>query len=183
METARMERVKSLFVGPQLPKTLKKIVERRGFTEAQFGDDKAWRLHSRAYSVLKGIRQTPAFYEIGSVLLAFLEAKVGPISGTAKDSGKTSSRKVKAAKRKKRNPHNYQNLATNLKRARPSIETRIADWKNAPKIGLGLESKLVPPPKARREEVVIDAHTASTERPGSFHALYVAGWSLSPEGE
>lgn len=183
MEILRMERVRSVFVDRDLPKTLKKFVERQGFTETQFGDEKAWNLHSRAYSTLKGIRQTPAFYEIGSVLLAYLEAKVGPFSVAAKDSGQTSSRKIKAVKRKKRNPHTYQKLATNLKRARPSIETRIADWKSAPKIGLGLESKLVPPPKARREEVVIDAHTASTERPGSYHALYVAGWSLSPESE
>ena len=183
MERSRIDRLNSVFLGHPLPKNLKKFVELSGFDRAQFGNERAWHLHSRGYLTLKQMSPTPGFYEIGSVLLAYLEAKAGPFPILTRKQTPATRRQKKSAKRRKIDQRGTQKLASDLRRAKPSTRDRVSDWQSAPKIGLGLESKLSQPPRARREDVIIDAHTAATGRSDSYHAIYVAGWSIAPEDD
>jgi hypothetical protein len=183
MERSRIDRLSSVFLGAPLPKNLKKFVERSGFDRALFGDEGAWHLHSRAYLTLKQMSPTPGFYEIGSVLLAYLEAKAGPFPILSRKQASATRRQKKSAKKRNIDQWATQKLASDLKRAKPTTRDRVSDWRSAPKIGLGLESKLSQPPRARREDVIIDTHTAPTGRLDSYHAIYVAGWSMAPEDD
>ncbi|MCA4965875.1 hypothetical protein [Pseudomonas sp. Y24-6] len=64
-----------------------------------------------------------------------------------------------------------------------SVEEKARERLAEPKIGLGIDSTLPPTKKVRRDQVRIDAHTQPLENNQSYHALYVAGWTLAPEAD
>lgn len=182
MDQQRRDRINTLFRKHPLPKTLTKFIKRCGLDPSVFTEPSAWSLHSKAYQVIKHMGPTAQFYDIASLLLTYLEASTGPLPALGQPASVTRRQK-KMDKRNRRNRETTQKLASNLRRAKPSTRTQIADWQSAPKIGLGLESRLTPPPRARREDVVLDTHTSAADRSGSYHALYVAGWSLVEGGD
>lgn len=180
MDQHRRDRINTIFRKHPLPKTLTKFIKRCGLDPAIFSAPDAWSLHSKAYQAIKHMGPTAQFYDIASLLLTYLEARTGPLSASGRPASITR-RQEKMDKRNRKNRETTMELASNLRRAKPGIRTQIADWQSAPKIGLGLESKLTPQPRARREDIVLDAHT-SAERSDSYHALYIAGWSLAEGG-
>lgn len=182
MDQQRRDRINTVFRKHPLPKTLGKFIKRCGLDPAIFSEPDAWSLHVKAYQAIKHMGPTTQFYDIASILLTYLEARTGPLPALGQPALATR-RQEKMDKRNRKNREATQKLASNLRRAKPSTRTQIADWQSAPKIGLGLESRLMPPPRARREDVVLDAHTSAADRSGSHHALYVAGWSLAEGGD
>ena len=94
----------------------------------------------------------------------------------------TQKKLTRTGKKKRRSERvsgtsGYQ--SARFKKAKPSVADMVETWKSSPTIGLGLESSLPPPPKARREEIKIDKHTQPPQDQERSHILYAAGWSLN----
>lgn len=71
-------------------------------------------------------------------------------------------------------------LARDLSAAKPTAAELATNALTAPRIGLGLESKLSKiNNRVRREDTHLDQHTTQESSKARHHALYTAGWSLS----
>nr|WMM94577.1 hypothetical protein [Pseudomonas kurunegalensis] len=169
------------FEESKLPKNLTKLVYQSGRQRSDFTDYREWKLYSLLYEALLTLRGHDEFAVLAVRLFAYLDRHPPTLKPIDKPIRKTLTRKEKRRLRAERVDGKTRNLSPQLKKAKPSHHEKIKAWKASPTIGLGLETKLLPPPKARREDVIIDKHTKPSKDPDRSHILYAAGWSLSPE--
>ncbi|MDD2056583.1 hypothetical protein NPS58_03870 [Pseudomonas putida] len=171
------------FEAAKPPKNLSKFVCRSGRQRSDFKDPKEWDLYAALYKTLISIRGHEHYPILANRLFEYLDRHPPSLIPNSKSQTNPLSRKEKKLRRAERRAKGKRGpgLAEQLKKAKPSTATMIETWKSAPVIGLGLESRLTPAPKARREDVKIDRHTRPINNQDRPHILYAAGWSLNSE--
>ncbi len=181
MDVSLQKRVTE-FESSKLPKSLVKLVYQSGRQRSDFTDYKEWKLYSTLYEALLSLRGHEEFAVLAVRLLAYLDRHPPATKPIEKPPSTPLTRKEERRRRRaERVTSKSRGLSSQLKNAKPSTHEMLRAWKASPTIGLGLETSLTPPPKARREDVKIDRHTKPQRDPDRSHILYVAGWSLSPE--
>ncbi|NIL19721.1 hypothetical protein [Pseudomonas sp. AN3A02] len=160
-----------------LPKKLPELLNALGFHRPAHVDDKEWQQLCQLYRVLRETRKGGDFEVLASRLIAHLGyyQKIIEVEGESFVSI--------AQTKKKRRKANRRGLFKGSASFSDSAQETARKRNSTPKIGLGVESILPPPQRTRREEVKIDSHTQSAEKPPSSHVLYVAGWTLSSDLE
>jgi hypothetical protein len=181
MDVSLQKRVTE-FESSKLPKSLVKLVYQSGRQRSDFTDYKEWKLYSTLYEALLSLRGHEEFAGLAVRLFAYLDRHPPATKPIEKPPSPPLTRKEERRRRRaERVTSKSRGLSSQLKNAKPSTHEMLRAWKASPTIGLGLETSLTPPPKARREDVKIDRHTKPQRDPDRSHILYVAGWSLSPE--
>lgn len=165
------------FESSKLPKNLTGYVHKTGRQRSDFTDYREWKLYSALYETLISLRGKPEFFDLAPRLFVYLDRH--PPSPLQACHQKSLTAKEKKMRRAERARDRRKNPRLQLKQAKPSIASMVAMWKSSPSIGLGLESTLSPPPKARREDIIIDEHTKPLKDHDRSHILYAAGWSLT----
>lgn len=174
----------SEFKSSRLPKSLVGYVYKCGHRREDFTDYREWRLYATLYEVLVSARNTEDFSGLALRLFRYLDRHPTYIDSPPICRDPVAIRQGKKKRRKERLKNGASSdVAYLLKMAKPSVATKIADWKASPVIGMGLESITPPPQKLRREDTKIDEHTTPINNPSRSHALYTAGWSLKSEDQ
>ena len=181
MDVSLQKRVTE-FESSKLPKNLIKLVYQSGRQRSDFTDFREWKLYSTLYDTLLSLRGHEEFAVLAVRLFAYLDCHPPTIKPIEKPPSTPLTRKEERKRRRaERSSSKSRGLSSQLKEAKPSTHEMVRAWKASPTIGLGLETSLLPPPKARREDVKIDRHTTPQKDPDRSHILYAAGWSLNPE--
>ncbi len=84
-------------------------------------------------------------------------------------------------KKKGRLSKSSTDFASALNKAKPTTHEKAESYLTAPRIGLGLESKLKAIRKIRKEDIRLDKNTQINAPSEHHHVLYTAGWTLSEE--
>lgn len=179
----------------RLPKNLYGYIHHIGVDRKEFTDYREWLQYCELYKVMVALQGSDGFEVIAARVISFVEEIRPKPAKPAPSPTQTRTRK----KKRRMNSREYRHLseeelhllsldamskaerflAKELRKAKPTPSKMIEDWNASPKIGLGIESTLVAPPKTRRDQVKLDAHTISaTHRNTTSHILYVAGWTL-----
>ena len=189
--TRRIKELESMI----LPKSLYGLIHLMGIDRKEFTDYREWLQYCELYKVMAALQGSDGFEVIAARVISFVEesrpkpAKPAPSPTQARPPQK--KRRMSSRERRHLSEEELhllsldamskaeRFLAKELRRAKPIPSKMIEDWNASPKIGLGIESTLVAPPKTRRDQVKLDAHTISaTHQNTTSHILYVAGWTL-----
>lgn len=166
----------------KLPKSLTKFVYQTGRQRSDFTDYREWNLYSAMYKTLISLRGHEDFAILATRLFEYLDRHHPSVLSSSPSPEKPLTRKEKKKRREERaKSRPNQKLSAQLRNAKPSAATMIDTWKSSPVIGLGLESKLTPIPRVRREDIKIDEHTSPIQNQERSHILYAAGWSLNSD--
>ncbi|KXK67493.1 hypothetical protein BC89_31320 [Pseudomonas monteilii] len=168
------------FEAAKLPKNLIGYIYKIGRQRSDFSDYREWKLYAALYETLRSLRGHHEFSTLAARLFEYLDRHPISLPMIAEPPKKALTRKEKKKRRAERPSGPSRHLSAQLKKSKPSTADMIITWKSSPTIGLGLESNLAPPPKARREDIKIDKHTQPLDDQGRSHILYAAGWSLKP---
>lgn len=142
-------------------------------------DRKSWKQLEALYVELRSHQGQDGFLELASRFLSYVYRSLEPRRSPIEiDKRKLTAKERRRLNREIRKNETRLGIASEMRRAKPSARELVEDRRAAPVIGLGLESKLKPPPRARREEVVIDENTKAPDS-DRYHALFVAGWTLN----
>ena len=177
------------------PRSLYGYIHFMGIDRKEFTDYREWLQYCELYKAMVALQGSDGFEVIAARVISFVEesrpkpAKPAPSPTQARPPKK--KRRMSSRERRHLSEEELhllsldamskaeRFLAKELRRAKPIPSKMIEDWNASPKIGLGIESTLVPPPKTRRDQVKLDAHTTSaTHQNTTSHILYVAGWTL-----
>lgn len=167
------------FETAKLPKNLIGYIYRTGRQRSDFTDYREWKLYAALYETLRSLRGHQEFSTLAVRLFEYLDRHPVSPPAIADPPEKPLTRKEKKRLRAERPSGPTRHLSAQLKKAKPSIADRVVSWKSSPTIGLGLESNLSPPPKARREDIKIDKNTRPPKDQERSHILYAAGWSMN----
>lgn len=164
-----------------LPSSLHGYILAIGMERPQFTDYREWTQFSCLYKALRKSNGAPGSEVIAARLLEFIDRyqSLAEAREIQPENQKALTKKERRKLRREGLDKGGHQLAIALQKAKPSKATVLNDWKSAPRIGLGMQSTMRPPPKTRREEVKIDEHTAPRGKAAPYHALYTPGWTLS----
>lgn len=145
-----------------------------------FINRKDWKQLEALYAELRSRQGLEDFNDLASRFLSYVYRSLETRRSISVDldKGKLTKKEKRRLNRELRKSRAQLGLASDMRRAKPSARELVEDRRAAPVIGLGLESKLKPPPRARREEVIIDENTKAPDS-DRYHALFVAGWTLN----
>ena len=183
----------------KLPRNLFGFIHFLGLERKYFTDYREWLQYFELYKAMVALQGSDGFRVIAARVIAFVEenrpkpANTAP-SPTQARSSKKNKRRINSKERRRLSEEELhllsleamskaeRFLAKELRRAKPIPSKMIEDWNASPKIGLGIESTLLPPPKTRRDQVKLDAHTIyTTQQNTSPHILYVSGWTMAQD--
>lgn len=165
----------------KLPRSLYGYIYSIGMDRQDFTDYSEWQQYCVLYKAMVALQGQEGFSIIAARVIAFVEKnqpKPGPI--TLKPA-QVLTKKERRRLRQEGPSKAERSLAKELRRAKPTPSKTIEDWNASPKIGLGIESTLPPPPKTRRDQVKLDAHTSPPHQSDPSHILYVAGWTMAQD--
>lgn len=181
----------------KLPKSLYGYIYFIGMDRQDFTDYREWQQYCVLYKAMVALQGLDGFEVLAARVIAFVE-KSRPKPGTT--TLKPVQVPIKKERRRLSNKERLRlseeawrllsleelskaerYLAKELRRAKPIPSKMIEDWNASPKIGLGIESTMLPPPKTRRDQVKLDAHTSSSYQNATPHILYVAGWTMAQD--
>lgn len=159
-----------------LPKKLPVFLSALGLHRPAHVDSKEWQHICQLYKVMREVKQGVGFEVLAKRLIAH-------ISYYQKIIVEGETFVSIALSKKKRRKANRRGLSEGKASFSDSPQETARKRNSTSKIGLGVKSILPPPQRTRCEEVKIDNHTQSPEKPPSSHVLYVAGWTLSSDLE
>ena len=192
--TRRIKELESM----RLPKSLHGLIHFIGIDRREFTDYREWLQFCELYKAMVALQGSDGFEVIAARVIYFVEESRPKPAKPAPSPTQARTPKKKRRMNSKERRHLSEEelhllsldamskaerfLAKELRRAKPIPSKMIEDWNASPKIGLGIESTLVPPPKTRRDQVKLDAHTISaTHQNTTSHILYAAGWTLAQD--
>ncbi|ATE74882.1 hypothetical protein CNN82_00135 [Pseudomonas frederiksbergensis] len=169
----------------RLPRNLCGYIFAIGMDRQYFTDYSEWQQYCVLYKAMVALQGQVGFAILAARIIAFTE-KTRPKSSLA--TPKPAQRLTKKERRRlgQEGPDHSpskaeRHLAKELRRAKPTPSKTIEDWNASPKIGLGIKSTMPPPPKTRRDQVKLDAHTSPPHQNDPSHILYVAGWTMAED--
>lgn len=163
----------------KLPRSLYGFIVMLGMERPSFIDNQEWRQLCVLYASMRELKNSEGLEILVSRLNSYLRFYQKLQVSDPRHS--LPQKLAKKLQRKDRNRSRRFGSAPYLRVYESSIEEKARERLAEPKIGLGIDSTLPPPQKVRRDQVRIDAHTKPLEINQSYHALYVAGWTLAPE--
>lgn len=170
----------------RLPKNLYGYIYAIGMDRQDFNDYSEWLQYCVLYKAMVALQGQEGFAILAARIIAFVERNQ-PKTGLAapKSTQRLTKKKRRRLGQEGSDPDNpskaERHLAKELRRAKPTPSKTIEDWNASPKIGLGIKSTMPPPPKTRRDQVKLDAHTSPPHQNEPSHILYVAGWTMAED--
>lgn len=180
------------------PRSLYGYIHFMGIDRKEFTDYREWLQYCELYKAMVALQGSDGFEVLAARVIAFVEesrpnaAKTTPSPTQARTPKK--KRRMNSEERRRLSEEELhllsleamskteRFLAKELRRAKPVPSKMIEDWNALPKIGLGIESTMLPLPKTRRDQVTLDAHTTSaTHQNTTPHILYVPGWTMAQD--
>ncbi len=170
----------------RLPKNLYGYIYAIGMDRQDFNDYSEWLQYCVLYKAMVALQGQEGFTILAARIIAFVERNQ---QKPALSAPKSTQRLAKKKRRRlgqegsdTESPSKAERrLAKELRRAKPTQSKTIEDWNASPKIGLGIKSTMPPPPKTRRDQVKLDAHTSPPHQNEPSHILYVAGWTMAED--
>lgn len=181
----------------KLPRNLFSFIHLFGLERTDFTDHREWLQYFELYKAMIALQGSDGFEVIAARMISFVEGSRPKPANTSPTQARTSKKNRRRMNSKERRRQSEEELhlisleamskaerflAKELRRAKPIPSKMIENWNASPKIGLGIESTMMPAPKTRRDQVKLDAHTISaTHQNTSPHILYIAGWTMAQE--
>ncbi|QTT91442.1 hypothetical protein [Pseudomonas chlororaphis] len=165
----------------KLPRSLHGYIYSIGMDRQEFTDYSEWQQYCVLYKAMVALQGQEGFSILAARVIAFVE-KTRPKPSLIDPKPVQRLTKKERRRLRQEGPSKAElYLAKELRRAKPARSKTIEDWNASPKIGLGIESTLPPPPKTRRDQVKLDAHTSPPDQSEPSHILYVAGWTMAQD--
>jgi hypothetical protein len=166
----------------RLPKNLYGYIYSVGKDRQDFTDYGEWQQYCVLYKAMVALQGQEGFATLAARVIAFVDkAKPKPGPTIPKPAARFAKKERRRLRHQEGSSKSERHLAKDLRRAKPTPSETIRAWNASPKIGLGIESTLPPSPKARRDQVKLDAHTSPQQQNDPSHVLYVAGWSMAQD--
>ena len=167
--------------GMKLPRSLYGFIAMIGMERPSFINHQEWKQLCVLYASMLEIKNGEEFETLACRLNSYLKFYQKLQVSDARHS--LPQKLAKKLQRKDRNRSRRLGSTPYQRVYEPSIEEKARKRLAEPKIGLGIVSILPPIQKVRRDQVKIDSHTQPLENNQSYHALYVAGWALTPDAD
>lgn len=167
--------------GMKLPKNLYGFIAMIGMERPSFIDNQEWKQLCVLYASMRELKNGEGLETLASRLNSYLKFyQKLQVSDPRHSLPQKLARKLQ---RKDRNRSRRLGSTPYQRVYESSIEDKARARLAEPKIGLGIDSTQPPTQKVRRDQVRIDEHTQPLESSQSYHALYVAGWALTPDAD
>lgn len=177
--TRQINEIKSM----KLPRSLYGFIYLMDMDRQNFTDHSEWQQFCVFYKAMLSLQEKEGFDILAARLISFIQKYRPQPRDTNLNPSKAVTRKERRRLNKDGPNKAERHLAKELRKAKPSSSKTIEDWNATPRIGLGIQSTLRPPPKTRRDQVKIDAHTSPSNQATQSHILYVAGWTMTHDDE
>lgn len=169
----------------RLPRNLYGYIHHIGMDRKDFNDYTEWQQYFALYKAMVALQGQEGFTILATRVISFVE-NARPKQGlvTPKPAQRRTKKKrgrLTQVEHQEAPSKAERRLAKELRRAKPTPSETVEEWNASPKIGLGIESTMLPPPKTRRDQVKLDAHTSRPHQNAPSHILYVAGWQMAQD--
>ncbi|MCY1362050.1 hypothetical protein D9M69_487500 [compost metagenome] len=175
----------ALLESMKLPPRLQGFIAVVGIDRRAFSNVQEWKQLCSMYEALCALKSQAGFAALAETFASYMrhyQQTHNRIKNELKPPVQTKQKQRRRNRQiRKANGGNLFPSEVTKQLAKPTPEELAKDRRQAQKIGLGLETSLKPPPKARRDDVVLDEHTAPVGTTDRYHALYTAGWSLNED--
>lgn len=167
--------------GMKLPRNLYGFIALIGMERPSFIDNNEWKQLCVLYASMRELKNSEGLEVLASRLNSYLNFYQKLRVSDPRHS--LPQKLAKKLQRKERNRSRRLGSTPCQRVYESSIEEKARERLAEPKIGLGIDSILPPTQKVRRDQVRVDSHTQPLKNNQSYHALYVAGWALTPEAD